>query len=298
MDKVLVEYNSSNGIFFQHRILDRDYNVKPASHAHYEFVYLIKGKMKLKVNDQERILNSGELALIDANVMHAQNIFGGKENELMVISVLPSVLPSIVNFGFIRMVSDSPLLAHGLPAGVVSKYNIPACFKRICALTKKSDFPYKDLYISSEMIQLVACMSKAIDSLVSLRKMGDSKLNKTVLLSKCLDYLNTNLNKKISVEELAEKLCCSKSYLQHVFKKEMGLTISEYINTQKMSIAKSLLASKLSPGEVSEKLGYEYYSTFSTKFKKFYGVSPKDISVEEVRLNIDLQKIEEGIKDE
>ncbi len=290
MDKVLVEYNSSNGIFFQHRVLDREYSVKKTSHAYYEFVYLVKGKMELYTEGQTKEIGAGELVMINANVAHAQKLLGGEMTELMVVGVLPGVLPSIVKLGFIDVVSENPILFHSLPKDIVAECKFFNCFKKICSLSKKLDLPYKDLYISAEMTRFVAILSDAVDKLMRYNNDSENNSNQSVIITKCLNYLSLNLAKKITIDEIAENLCCSKSYLQHVFKKEMHCSISEYLNSQKMSTARMLLGENLTPSEVADRLGYEYYSTFSAKFKKFYGFAPRKAGTGKIVLNVDFDK--------
>ncbi len=296
MDKVLVEYNSSSGVFFQHRLLDREYTVRISSHAQFEFLYLIKGEMELEVNEQKRKISAGELVLIKPNAMHLQRMHSGIETELMVVQFLPSFLPSMVKYEFVDFVSESPVLNHCLPHSITSKYKFFDIFKKISSLSKKKDLTYRNLYVCAEILKLVATLSEAIDGMGNTSAVQEEKPGQPMVVAKCLSYLNTNIAKKISVDELADYLCCSKSYLQHVFKREMGCSISEYVNIQKMTIAKSLLKSSLTPSEISDRLGYEYYSTFSAKFKKFYGAAPKLMNPSEILLNKDMEKMEPNNK--
>ena len=64
-----------------------------------------------------------------------------------------------------------------------------------------------------------------------------------------------------------------------MFKSEMDMTLLEYITKYRMHMAKQLILDtdhKLT--EISEEVGYNDVSYFSKCFKKYYGVSPKNMT--------------------
>ena len=95
---------------------------------------------------------------------------------------------------------------------------------------------------------------------------------------KSIQFINANIQNKITIDDVADNVHLSKSYLQHIFKNKLGIAISEYIFRQKMNCAKFMLSSGKSLSETSKALGYSYYSTFSAHYKKLFGVAPKNHS--------------------
>ena len=89
--------------------------------------------------------------------------------------------------------------------------------------------------------------------------------------------INANLEKEISIEELAEKVNLNRTTLQKVFKEMYGLTINEYRTKSRLQLAKNLLAStNLSITEIAGRCGYTNASKFSEVFKKNENILPKD----------------------
>ena len=89
--------------------------------------------------------------------------------------------------------------------------------------------------------------------------------------------INSNLEKEISIEELANKVNLNRTTLQKVFKEIYGLTVNEYRTKARLQLAKNLLAStELSITEIAGRCGYANASKFSEVFKKNEGVLPKD----------------------
>ena len=97
----------------------------------------------------------------------------------------------------------------------------------------------------------------------------------TPAVLKMKNYILQNLDKKLTVSEIAAQVFLSKEYCETLFKCETGKTIVSFINTEKINVAKNML---LSDGyklcTIAEKLGFEDYNYFSRVFKKYTGYSP------------------------
>lgn len=95
-------------------------------------------------------------------------------------------------------------------------------------------------------------------------------------LSGLLEFINCNLNRKISIDELSEHAGCGRTTLNRWFQEQFDLTPHRYLVRVRMSHATELLVgSDLSIKEVSFLCGYENPLNFSTEFKKFTGLSPR-----------------------
>lgn len=95
------------------------------------------------------------------------------------------------------------------------------------------------------------------------------------LVLKILDYIDNNLYKKISMDELSKVFFFNKDYIMRTFKRELGMTIIDYIN--KKRIFNSLGALKNTDDmmlKIALKHGYVSQEYFSEIFSKYMGVSP------------------------
>ena len=80
----------------------------------------------------------------------------------------------------------------------------------------------------------------------------------------------------ISTSSLAEELGLNPDYLSRVFRQQTGETISAWLRSWRVHIAKGLLSEgKLSVAQVAEKVGIDDPRYFSRLFKKQEGISPK-----------------------
>ena len=90
-------------------------------------------------------------------------------------------------------------------------------------------------------------------------------------------YIRGHLTEEFSVDQMAQDLFLSRSYLSTKFKKETGMTLSQYIQEQKIEKAKSLLkTTDRSILEIATYLGFSSQGYFQNVFKKLTGMTPKE----------------------
>lgn len=78
-------------------------------------------------------------------------------------------------------------------------------------------------------------------------------------------------------DEIAAMVHVSPGYLGRIFKKEMSLSLSDYIMKKRISVAKQLLLKTgLSITEVSSRVGFSYSSYFTKLFKEQVGMTPQE----------------------
>lgn len=141
-------------------------------------------------------------------------------------------------------------------------------------------YKLSDFYISKmDKCKTIAEISSLHDTMCYdfCKRMGD--LKKSQILSKpivlCLDYIYSHIHFRITVKELAEHINLSETYLSKLFKKEMGIPISQYIISLKIEKAKNLLQySDYNIVDIANNLSFSSQSHFIQVFQKKTGMSP------------------------
>ncbi|MBT2291844.1 helix-turn-helix domain-containing protein [Paenibacillus albidus] len=95
-------------------------------------------------------------------------------------------------------------------------------------------------------------------------------------ITTCKDYIYKHIYENISHNDIARTVGLSPKYLSVLFKKEVGSTVSTYIQQMKTDEAKKLLAYSKTPiSEICTLLSFNDQSYFTKVFKKVTGVTPK-----------------------
>lgn len=107
------------------------------------------------------------------------------------------------------------------------------------------------------------------------RRMRTQRSNYPVECAKA--YISEHLAESFRLEDIAEKVMLTPSYLSTLFKKEVGETISDYTQRLRLEKAKNLLrTTNLNLNEIAAQVGYTDPKHFSKMFKKMLGVRPQD----------------------
>lgn len=112
------------------------------------------------------------------------------------------------------------------------------------------------------------------------------------LICDILEYINNNINKEISIEELSTIFFFDKYYIMKLFKKEVGITIINYINS--MRIYNSLKDYRYDDQIIRIALnnGFNSLEYYSETFKSIIKVSPREFkNFTNRKTNISLDKI-------
>lgn len=93
----------------------------------------------------------------------------------------------------------------------------------------------------------------------------------------CMEYIYENLNEKISLSDLAKLTHLHENYLSHLFKKETGKTIVQYIQEKKLEQAEYRLKhTEASVLEIANDLSFSSQSYFIQVFKRKNGRTPRE----------------------
>lgn len=92
-----------------------------------------------------------------------------------------------------------------------------------------------------------------------------------------LNYIDFHYMEPLNLEGLAARFAINKNYLSSRFHKEVGVTVTEYINSIRVRRSEELLGkTALSMQSVAEQCGFSDANYFTRIFKKINGVSPNE----------------------
>ena len=164
-----------------------------------------------------------------------------------------------------------------------------AMITRICkqnGMEMEQAFRLSDFYIQKlDGIHTVEEVQSLHDEMVMdytekmRRYFRDNTYSKHINASK--EYIYSHIKERITIEDLADSLGVSASYLSRLFKKETGKSFVGYLTGYRMEkAARMLVETNEKSYMIAKNVGYTDPNYFSYVFKRQYGVSPSKYRTE------------------
>lgn len=91
------------------------------------------------------------------------------------------------------------------------------------------------------------------------------------------EYIQNHYREKLYLEDIADHVGISPSYLSRLFKQETGVRLQDYINEERVYRASNLLLySDLTLSEISQYVHFPNQSYFGKIFKQYKNMTPKE----------------------
>ncbi len=224
----------------------------------FKFEYIINGKGFLWINEQKLHLKKGDLFIVPPNTNY-QIINDPKENlEKIWFNVYGPLCSSLC-----KVYSLDEFLYF-------ENFNVYDIFIEFLANCEKET--------SKQQLVFNRCSLTFHKLLISICDQKNT-FRKSILSPPYIakEYIDNNIYKKITIEDLGEKTGMSTSQLTRLFKKEFLQTPYDYVISQKIKAAKLLLkGSNLSIKMIASKLNFTDEHYFSNCFKAKTNKTPSE----------------------
>lgn len=141
---------------------------------------------------------------------------------------------------------------------------------RVCSGGDKAKDIFADLNLKELLIRLVQSQHLQQVSVESDENNNHSRLHYV------LNYIHEHLTEKIAVDALSRKAYLSRNVFFKWFREQFGITPLDYINNERIKLAKQLLAHPANNvRSVSMQCGFSDVNYFVRLFKKTEGITPK-----------------------
>ena len=240
-------------------------------HNEMEIIIVLQGSVNIRVGNELYELGENDLILINSNEVH--NTSKTKEQNVLLALQLDLGYFSAYYPKCNRIVFDckSSLYKNKEQErfDIIRHYTA----KIVWELNKKEK-GYQ-LIIGSDVNLLAAYLVNNFDYyFVENESIGNKDVNR---LQRITSYINENLEKDVSLKEIAEREQLNSYYLSHFIKEKMGMSFQKYLNIVRLDRAVELL---LDPDktitEISFASGFSSTKAFNNKFKDTYDCSPTE----------------------
>lgn len=257
---------------FRHNV--EQVSVKYHWHPEIELVYVEKGSFNININQKSYVTQPGDIYFINSGELHEMNHIAGQVRFESVV-FFPYILDFDVKNPFQRSFID-PIKSGEvcLPHRIDQNDD---CYDAVREQVGRILSAGNDEFSKSQ--QLVA-LYELILILFREKKMYSGRLNKTdarnsEIIKNIIAYIEENLGEKITLSQLAQIPSFTEKYFCSFFKKQTGVTPTEYINRVRLERACELMRMHaFSVTDAAFETGFESLSYFIRRFKKQFGLSP------------------------
>ncbi|MCI5650582.1 MAG: AraC family transcriptional regulator [Fusicatenibacter sp.] len=89
-------------------------------------------------------------------------------------------------------------------------------------------------------------------------------------------FINSHLEEDLSLDRLSKQFFLNKYYIAHLFKDKVGMSAHQYITGKRLAACKDAMLGDEPIGQICHQYGFSDYTSFYRRFKKEYGISPKE----------------------
>jgi len=261
-------------LFYRH--YESGYRFEGEMHNFWECVYVVDGSVYVTADGRVHSLTKGDFIVHKPLEMHK---FFTDNNQ----GVSLFVLSFSADGDFVHELSDKVFCLNKQQKCIIEKL-----IQYVDDTTKKYTVSQTvPLYQTAlELFNIDILFSQTVSTYISelvlsLAQNGNictaSHSENAELYKKAIDCMNSNINKSLSVDELAYILNVSVSSLKRLFSKYSGISVHKYFTTLKIKTATDLLSSGMSVREVLEKLGFSSQAYFSACYTRETGLMPTQV---------------------
>jgi len=252
------------------------YNTDFHSKSDIEIFYAAKGSAVYTLIDNSgkevtEHLKKGDLILIDAGCSHKTMIEKSCRGLLLEIRITKSDRDSVPTVDSYAVICncDSLIKAFGEKNYIVLNdfLFIKQIIVRLQALLNSDRMRYLDNYFTQIVIS---------ELILSINECYRKTYLENPYINRIVEYIVKEYQNDLSAAGVAKAMNLNETYLQKLFKKEMGVTLHEYITQYRIGQAISLMRStNMKFLDIAMDVGFNNRQTFYNALKEYTGYSPK-----------------------
>ena len=225
-------------------------NVKCHSHNFTQIIYVLEGTLSIHA-EKEYKCNKGEIAIIPPGIVHS--IYSETGYKEFLIGFNKDYSEDNIHH---RTISLTAITKEYMPDLMPTVYDMIKWLDKFSIIAKDIILTYLNLFI-----------------LLVANNLSDSQSSNFV--KKLSDYLDSTLDKELSLTEIADSFFISVSHLQRLCHQHFGVGVKTLYNKKRYARACSLLTgSDMTAKEIGEAIGFSTAANFSAFFKKHSGMTP------------------------
>lgn len=244
-------------------------------HTFFELVYVLKGSATHWLEGDQVSLRAGDYFIIDPGSTHCYR----ETKDFVIVNCL--FLPEYID----RALEDCPSLSS-LLSNQVLRFGVPVEIKTSDRILHDEDNRVGKLIRLMEQeyaarktgfMELLRCYLTQV--LVFAVRASEEAARTRIphrATAAIVDYLRQHYAQPLSLDDISHRFGYTPQYLSSLFRKDMDMTIQEYLQRLRVEEACRLLDSGMTMTKLAQAVGYSDAKHFSKVFRKHKGLSPRE----------------------
>ena len=234
-------------------VLSSDY----AKHYHdyYEIYFFVKGNVFYTVEGERRQLKPGDILLISPGEHHFVSLIDKTPYERYVLKFQDNLVPDFLKDSFMKR---SAFYSTG---------------EKYFPLFEKLDALYETYYPMELQLLFSGIITELLINL-NHSAFHEKTQNADNHITSIIQYINENIRRPITMDDLCKEFHFSQSHLYKEFHKHMKIPVMTYIRSKKIIAAHQLIYRGAKPTKIAESFGFMEYSTFYRAYISVIGFPP------------------------
>lgn len=260
--------------------VDKPYFHRTHRHEFAEIVYIASGSCTHTINDISYTARRGDMFFMNSQCFHSYS--SSHAYKMFVLCFSPEVLLKRIvdkkNASYFLSLSFlTEIQSESMPIGKFSFVGEERIWMEYLLKSTLAEYkarePERIAVLESYMTILIVTI---------LRKVHSQSLSKNKEVSEVwqalTEFIDENLNQKLSLEDLAQKFFYNPSYFSRAFKQKFECSPVEYIARERSRKVAELLTAnpQMTMDKIAEECGFGDKSSLYRSFEKFYGCSPSE----------------------
>ena len=224
------------------------WNFIPHTHNFFELLFFIHGNAQISLADRSLYATFSDALLFPPKTLHTEHLQINHRQEIYCLQVrcaetrIPEVLHIQDRHQQIRLILD----------GLFAEYHSGSCDAQV---------------VNAYMRALAAIMARNF-------YFGDAPSHP---VDYCRMYMRHNLAEEITIQQMADLIHVSRSYLNQLFIRHAGVSPMQYLLNIRIDAAKSLLmTTDRRVSDIAEEVGFHSPKYFCATFHRCTGMSPRE----------------------
>lgn len=270
--------NVSKIVTIHYHEYDQNFVFSGESHDFWEMVYVDKGQVEVRSNEETITLGQSEIIFHAPNEFHSIRALNSSPNFFVISFVCTS--PSMQYFeGYHRALNKTlKSFLSSIISEAEATYVIPKNNPLLKKLTKREHAAIGgEQLIKTYLEQLLIFLIRDVTKEGQIGVFPTKQTMESHLVTTIKEMIHERAETALRIGDVCSVIGYSKSYLSRVFKEQTGKTIASYALQVKIQRAKQLIReSELNFTQISDRLAFDNPQYFSRVFKRITKMTPTE----------------------